>query len=327
MEDVARIAGVSAITVSRVLRTPDKVNAETRARVAAAIGALGYVPNLAAGTLKSDRSGIVAAIVPTLQNSIFAETVQGLSDALSEEGYQLLIANSGYSTAAEESLVTAFLGRQPDGLVLTGVHHSPALATRLARIGLPVVETWDMTPAPIDMVVGFSNFEAARQMTHALAARGYRRIAFAGVAPESEWRSAQRQAGYMRALAELGLSPHVLTVTTTGLAIHGGAAVLAALPAREPGLDAVFYANDVLAFGGLTHCRRIGWQVPGDLAIAGFGDFEIARESIPALTTVRIPAFAIGQSAARMILDHLAGRTVAPRLLDLGFEIVMRESA
>jgi LacI family gluconate utilization system Gnt-I transcriptional repressor len=327
MADVASRAGVAAITVSRALRDPASVSPEVRKRVTAAVKALGYVPNLAAGTLKSQRSQIVAAIVPTLQSSIFAETVQGLSDELRAQGYQLLLANSGYSTSEEEALVAALLGRQPEGIVLTGVKHTRKLRDLLAGVSIPVVETWDLADDPIDMMVGFSNFAAAREITLALAERGYRHIAFAGVPPDSEPRSARRQAGYVQAMTERGLPQFIDTDIEVGLVIRNGGDALERLLARHPEIDAVFFANDPLAFGALQRCQRRGWAVPGRIAVAGFGDFEIARETIPTLTTVRIPGYDIGRTAARMILER--GRNVRPaaQVVDLGFELVFRESA
>jgi LacI family transcriptional regulator, gluconate utilization system Gnt-I transcriptional repressor len=327
MADVADRAGVSAITVSRALRTPDKVSPRARARIDAAIRALGYVPNLAAGTLKSQRSRIVAAIVPTLANSIFAETVEGMTDVLREHGYQLLLGNAGYSPETEEALVAAFLGRQPDGLILTGVQHTRRVRAQLRDARMPVVETWELTDAPIDLLVGFSNFEAARRMTLALIARGYRNIAFAGVDPASEPRSGRRQAGYCSAIEAQGRTPIIFTVAhEAGQTIHNGARAMAQMLQDRPEVDAVFFANDFLALGALMECARRKLAVPGRIAIAGFGDFEVAREVIPSLTTVRIPGRDIGRRAAAMLVERLAGQKTEMRL-DLGFEIVLRDSA
>jgi LacI family gluconate utilization system Gnt-I transcriptional repressor len=171
MEDVARLAGVSAITVSRALRHPEKVANETRDRITSAIRTLGYVPNLTAASLASNRSGIIAAIIPTVTNSIFADTVQGMSDRLRREGYQLLLGNTGYSVEEESALVSAFLARRPDGIILTGARHTPTTREMLADANLPVVETWDLAVEPIDMMVGFSNFEAAHAWQSAATAR------------------------------------------------------------------------------------------------------------------------------------------------------------
>lgn len=340
MVDVARRAGVGTITVSRVLRTPERVSLEVRERVMAAMQATGYVPNLAAGTLKSQRSRVVAAIVPTLRNTIFAETVDGLADGLREHGFQLLIASSGYSLETEASILLNLLGQQPVAVVLTGTTHDPIVHDMLRSRGLPVVETWDLADDPIDCAVGFSNFEAARQMTLALAKRGYQRIAFAGAPPEREQRGAQRLAGYRQAISELGRRPQSITLQDLGVTIASGERAARQLLklARPP--DAVFFVNDVAAFGAAQACMRLGVSVPRQLAIAGFGDFELANASNPPLTTVRIPGDSIGRTTAQLIVNRLAAqersadpiddpyrRVESPKSFDLGFEVVIRDSA
>ena len=331
MVDVAQRAGVGTITVSRALRTPQQVSQEVRDRVFAAMEATGYVPNLAAGTLKSQRSRVVAAIVPTLRNTIFAETVEGLADGLREHGLQLLIASSGYSLEAEESILLNLLGQQPVAVVLTGIAHAPRVRSMLRSRGLPVVETWDLCDDPIDRAVGFSNLEAARRMTLALAARGYRRIAFAGAPPQLEHRAAQRLAGYRQAMAELGRAAQIITLDDLGVTFASGERAVGQLLERKRPPDAVFFVNDVVAFGAAQACLRLGVAVPDRLAIAGFGDFELARASNPPLTTVRIPGEQIGRTTARLIVESLAAGDpplAGPeRVVDLGFEIVSRESA
>jgi LacI family gluconate utilization system Gnt-I transcriptional repressor len=327
MADVARAIGVSAITVSRALSRPERVSPATRARVEAAVRALGYVPNLAAGTLKSQRSRIVVAIVPTLAGSIFAETVDGMTEGLREAGYQLLLANSGYAPETEESLVRTFLGRRPDGLILTGLHHTEGARAQIRAARIPVVEIWERDAAPIDMNVGFSNFDAARCLTEALIARGYRRIAFAGVDPALEPRSRRREEGYRAALGRCGRAPILHRINEDrGVTIGSGARTVPALLEVSPAIDAVLFANDLPAFGAVQECARRGIAVPGRLAVAGFGDFEVAREAHPALTTVRVPGAEMGRRAARMILDRIAGRSPTP-IVDLGFEVMLRASA
>lgn len=340
MVDVARRAGVGTITVSRALRTPERVSPEVRGRVMAAMQATGYVPNLAAGTLKSQRSRVVAAIVPTLRNTIFAETVDGLADGLRAHGLQLLIASSGYSVESEASILLNLLGQQPVAVVLTGTAHDPRVRAMLRSRGMPVVETWDLSDDPIDRAVGFSNFEAARHMTLALAARGYQRIAFAGAPPEREQRGAQRLAGYRQAISELGRRPQTVTLEDLGVTFASGERVVQQLLDRARPPDAVFFVNDVAAFGAAQACVRRGVAVPRQLAIAGFGDFELASACNPPLTTVRIPGERIGRTTAQLIVERLAEPTgpasvadlagrqpPATRSLDLGFEIISRASA
>lgn len=351
MADVARQAGVGTITVSRALRTPELVSPEVRERVRAAVESTGYVPNLAAGTLKSQRSKIVAAIVPTLRNTIFADTVEGLADELRAHGYQLMLASSGYSRETEEDILRKLLGQQPAAVVLTGTEHSARVRSLLTGLRIPVIETWDLTNRPIDRVVGFSNREAARQLTLALARRGYRRIAFVGTPPEFERRATLRLEGYRQAMRELDLPADELIDDDAGVTIAAGARAIDRLLQRPRQPDAVFFVNDVPAFGAIQQCQRLGIEVPGRVAIAGFGDFEIASAALPSLTTVRIPGENIGRTAARMLVEALtdgstgvtasatsrtsasgasASGTLAAganRVVDLGFEVVLRESA
>jgi LacI family gluconate utilization system Gnt-I transcriptional repressor len=336
MADVAQHAGVGTITVSRALRSPQQVSPQVRERVRAAIEATGYVPNFAAGTLKSQRSRMVAAIVPTLRSAIFAETVDALADGLRARGLQLLIASSGYSSEAEESILRTLLGQQPVAVVLTGTHHASGVRALLRARRLPVVETWDLAEDPIDRAVGFSNRAAARAMTLELAARGHRRIAFVGTPPGIEQRAAQRLAGYRDAMAELGLEADVEMLDDLGVSIASGERAAEALLARPRPPQAAFFVNDVAAFGAVQVCQRLGVAVPKDLAIAGFGDFELARASNPPLTTVRIPGALIGATAARLVLERLAGDAapegpqagdVGARCVDLGFEVISRRSA
>ena len=335
MVDVARRAGVGTMTVSRALRTPEQVSPEVRQRVVAAMRATGYVPNLAAGTLKSQRSRVVAAIVPTLRNTIFAETVDGLA-----QGFQLLIANSGYSVEDEETILLNLLGQQPVAVVLTGTSHTPRVRALLRSRGLPVVETWDLSDDPIDRAVGFSNFEAARCMTLALVDRGYRRIAFAAIPPGKEQRAAQRLLGYRRAMRELKLPPQTVELEDLGTSFASGERAIRALLALERPPDAVFFVNDVAALGAAQACARMGVSVPGRIAIAGFGDFELATAAHPPLTTVGIPGRQIGETAAHLILERLGTATASAgpqamnakaaatgRYVDLGFKIILRESA
>lgn len=324
IEDVAKAAGVSAITVSRALREPHRVAEETRRAVLRAVSRLGYVPDLVAGALASYRSRVIGAIVPTIAGAMFADTVQGMSDALHAEGYQLLLGAHGYDLAAELALVQAFIGRRADGLILTGVQHAPATRRILAVAAVPVVETWDIGRAPLDMTVGFSNFRAARAMAEHLVARGYRRLAFVSGPLRAHDRSRPRRDGFR---AGAGGMPLVELHMASGSDMRSGANAIVELMAREAKVEAAFFVNDTMAAGALMECTRRGWPMPGRVAIAGFGDFEVAAAVAPALTTVRISGYEIGRRAALMLTARLAGKEVPPATVDLGFEIVARDSA
>ena len=324
MEDVARLAGVSMMTVSRAIREPGKVATATRQRVADAIAKIGYVPNLTAGSLASNRSRIVSAIVPTIDNSIFAETVRGLSETLALGGYQLMLGQTGYDENAEEALVAAFLGRRVDGMVVTGVSHSALTRQRLAQAGIPVVETWDLTPRPIDMVVGFSNRAAGREMARYLLAKGHRRIGFAGGGDD---RTLARLAGFEAAVKRVHGAYLVRVLVAAGTSFTGGREALSDLLDQDRKLQAIFFSNDALAVGALMECRRRGIPVPGGLAIAGFADLNIAAAVAPSLTSVQVGSRHIGSEAARMLLMRLEGKPIAQPIRDLGFSIIARESA
>jgi LacI family gluconate utilization system Gnt-I transcriptional repressor len=325
MKDVARLAGVSVITVSRVMREPERVAEETRARVLSAVESMGYVPNLVARSLKSRRSGIIAAVIPSITHSIVAEVIRGMDDVLKEEGIHLLLADSGFSPKEEEALVAAFLARRPDAIYLTGTTHTLGTRRMLDSARIPVVEAGNLTDTPIDMVVGYSNAEAARAMTHVLIAKGRRTIGYIGQAGRQFIdRVNDRHAGYCAALRDEHLAPHEQLQVEVELSYRGGAAGLAELLRRAPGLDAVFCTSDVIAVGALFECQRRALAVPAALAITGMDDQEIASQCVPALTTVRMPRYEMGRRAAAMLCQRLTGVAVEARSIDLGFEVVAR---
>jgi LacI family transcriptional regulator, gluconate utilization system Gnt-I transcriptional repressor len=322
IEDVATRAGISAITVSRALRNPAKVAPATRARVAAAIEALGYIPNLSASSLASRRSGIVALLVPTIANSIFADTVQGVADAIGAAGLQLLLGDYRYSDLGELNLLRALIGRQPDALVVVGVVRDATLRAMLVRLAIPVIETWDLTDQPIDTVIGFSNEAAGAAIARHFIAGGRKRLAFVG---GRDHRARARAAGFAYAAAEAGL-PSPREITVEGIGVAQGRRALAEAMAAMPQAQAVFFATDILAVGGLLECQRRAIGVPSEVAIAGLGDLEIARELEPALTTVAIPSYDIGRRAGEAVVARLAGERSARRVIDLGFTVQARAS-
>ena len=326
MEDVARLAGVTKMTVSRALRSPDQVAVATRLRIERAMAEIGFVPNGNASSLSSGQSRIVAALIPTIHHAVFAATVQGLADVLAPNGYHLLLADTRHDTTQEAALVDAFLSRRPDGLVLTGMRHDAALRTRLQRAGLPIVETWEISAKPLDIAVGFSNRRAAIAMTRHLLACGYRRIAFINGQRRNNDRVQRREQGYVHALREAGLPHRIETLTDDAVHVADGAAALSRIVEADPATDAVFCTNDILAIGALQECRRRGLSVPEQFGVAGFHDIEFAAAAQPALTTVRAPAYDIGRQAALSLLARLSGDLSRPTRIELPFEIVSRES-
>jgi LacI family gluconate utilization system Gnt-I transcriptional repressor len=328
LADVSKLAGVSAITVSRALNTPDLVSPETREKVRLAVAQTGYVPNLLAGGLASNRSRLVAALVPTIAGPVFLETIQALTETLAEHGYQLMLGQSGYDRSREDALIDAIVGRRPDGIVLTGIMHSAEGRRRLLASGIPVVETWDLTPTPIDMLVGFSHEQAGAATARFLHGRGHRRPA---IVTGDDRRADLRRAGFEQAWRALeadaaapSLPVHRVPAPTT---LGGGRSALADLLDNGVPIDALACSSDVLAHGAIIEAQSRGLRVPDDLGVIGFGDLAFARHAHPAITTVRIDGPAIGRQAARCIVERAEGREVVPKVMDLGFSVIERDSA
>jgi len=323
LHDVAKLAGVAPITASRAINTPDQVSETVRTKVGDAIARTGYVPNFLAGGLASQRSRLVAAVVPTISGPVFLQTIQSLTEALAERGYQLMLGQSGYSSDREDALLGAIIGRRPDGIVLTGIMHSAEGRRRLLAAGIPVVETWDLTPTPIDMLVGFSHEEVGRSVAAFLQAKGRRRLA---VISGSDERAIRRQVAFQATARALGLGEVRVVVVPAPTTLRSGRAALVELMQGGPKPDAVFCSSDLLALGVMTQAQASSMAVPKRLAIVGFGDLEFAADLEPGLTTVRIDGGAIGRQASQFIVDRAEGRTGGQRLVDIGFSIVERDT-
>jgi LacI family gluconate utilization system Gnt-I transcriptional repressor len=327
LADVALSAGVSAMTVSRALREPERLHPETLKLILAKVAELAYLPNESARSLASKRSRIVAAVVPTLSYSLYAETVQGLSDGLRRAGFELMLGDSGYSTRIEKSLVAAFVARGVDALVLTGVEHLKATRELVVANALPVAEIWDLGRDPLGLAVGFSNRAAGRAVGELLASLGRRRWAFMGTVPRRTHRSRKRMQGFRKAAEALSLGPPVEALVKDGMLIGEAREAAERLLRNSAEIDAVFCANDLLACGLLQVARQQGRRVPEDLAIVGFGDFDFASIIEPGITTVRVPGYRMGLVAAESLLAQRSGQPPAARTVDLGFEVVRRGTA
>lgn len=324
LHDVAKLAGVAPITASRALSSPSQVSAEVLKKVTDAVSRTGYVRNVLAGGLASTRSRLVAAVVPTIAGPVFLQTVQSLTEALGERGYQLMLGQSGYVNSREDALLEAIIGRRPDGIVLTGIMHSPEGRKRLLAAGIPVVETWDLTPTPLDMLVGFSHAEVGRKVAGFLHAKGRRHLAV--VAGDDE-RARRRHGAFSDTARALGLPDVPIKRVPAPTTLKSGRAALSELLGEHPTIDAVFCSSDLLALGVMIEAQSRGISVPGQLSVVGFGDLEFAADLQPALTTVRIDGAAIGRQAAQFIVDRAEGRQVDQRVVDIGFSIAERQSA
>ena len=326
MIDVARLAGVSAQTVSRTISRPALVSAATRAMVRKAIDRLSYIPNSAARNLATSASRIVAAVIPTLSNSVYAEEVSHMTRLLEAEGYSVLIGDSEYSLEREGQLIQSFLERRPEAMILTGTEHSRLTRRLIKQSGVLTIETWNTDAPPIELAVGFSNIGAGLAMGNHLVSRGYRAIAFVGGAEDQDYRGYARYLGLAKAVKEAGLPTPPAIAVSMPPRKGDGIAGLERLLSTYPKTDAVFFSSDALALNAMLECLRRGIPVPKRLAICGFGDYEYSDQVQPRLTTIQIPAALMGETAAHMILESIHGKKLPERKVDIGFQLVARES-
>ena len=310
------------MTVSRALNRPEKVSRKTLELVQKAIDTVGYVPNLLAGSLRSSKSRIVAAIVPSIETSMFAAAVEALSDRLSEAGYEVLLGLSGFDQSKEDRILSAVLSRKPDAIFLTGIRHSTQARRQLLAAGIPVVESWDLTPSPIDMAVGFSHFGAGQCAARHLLSKNHRRFA---VIAASDERALQRRDGFTAELAHHGITA-AATVTSAPGTLELGRSAFAELVRREAVPDALFCTSDPLAQGAITEAQVSGMNVPNEVAVMGFGGFSFSAHMHPTLTTISFDRRKIGLIAADAILSELNGMPRHDRVIDIGFHLLERES-
>lgn len=324
MRDVAREAGVSPMTVSRALKRDGTVNAATRKLVRDAADRLGYVYDTTAQAFRAQRSGFLAVTLPSINNANFAATHQALTEALAGSELQLLLGITNYRLEEEERLIRQLLARRPEAIILTGGHHSEAARKLLAAVQIPVLEIWDLPADPIGHVVGFSNAQAMDLIVTHLAETGRRKLGFLGTSGDSDQRGMERRQGAVMAARRLGL-PEIrhLDAGAAPASMAEGARAIEAAGRGVHDLDALLCVSDPVAFGAIMALQRMGFDVPADIAVTGFGAFEIAGVARPTITTVDVGAAQIGQEAGRLMIESLQSddpfpavtRKSVPRLL------------
>ena len=325
LADVALAAGVSPITVSRALRGERAVDPALVERVQAAALSLGYVPDPAARALASQRSSHVTVLIPMLSNTLFVDLFEAVQRGLRPAGYQVLMGVTHYDSDEEEQLLREQLLQRPAGLLVTGLARSDAARALITQSGVPCVHLMEMSAEPGVYSVGFSQTDAAADLTRHLLARGYRRIAF--VAVQLDARTLQRMKGWRQVMQAAGLHDAVLEWQDPApSSIALGAQLFEQIMRTQGDVDAVFFCNDDLAQGALMAALRMGIAVPQRVAVAGFNDLTGSDQMLPTLTTVRTPRAGMGEAAARMLLALMGGESVASPCVDLGYELVVRGS-
>ncbi len=317
LAQVAEAAGVGESTVSRVLRNHGSFSGKTKDRVMSAVERLGYVPNRIAGTLASTGSRLVAFVIPSLSNIVFADVLRGASGTLEENQHQAVFAVTDYDLEREEALVASMLAWRPAAVMLAGYEHSERTIKMLRAANCRVVELLDVDGIALDLAVGFSNRAAGRESADFLLKRGYRRIGYVGHDLDRDTRAGKRYSSFCETLSANGVPLVDQEIHLGASSVENGRLALDQLLARTPHLDAVYFSNDDMALGGYFHCLAHRIAIPSQLAIFGYNGLDIGRVMPQALSTIRTPRVATGQVAAQLIVDN-----VPPRVVDLGFELI-----
>ncbi|MBF9035174.1 LacI family DNA-binding transcriptional regulator [Rhodobacterales bacterium HKCCE2091] len=301
LRDVAEAAGVSEMTVSRVLRNRDDVSAGTRKRVFEAARRLGYVPNKIAGALASSRVNLVGVIIPSLSNMVFPDVLAGIGDILDETPLQPVVGTSKYDPEREERVIYEMLSWRPSGLIVAGLEHTEASRAMMRAAGIPVIEVMDLDGDPVAAAVGISHVDAGRETAREIAARGYTRIGYLGASNFADHRAHKRLKGFEEGLAEAGLTLADRILYDGASGFGTGRRITEALLSRTPDLDFLYYNTDMNAAGGLLYCLAKGMRIPDDIGLAGFNSFEMLEGLPMRIATMDSRRRDIGRSAAELV--------------------------
>lgn len=323
MMTIADIVGVTQATVSRAINNPEKVSKKTLDKINDAIALTGYVPNLVAGALASSKSKMIAAIIPSITNIVYAAMVQKFSKLLREAGYQTILVESGFSFEEEQKLVNSLLSRRPDGILLTGIHHSNDCRRQLLASKIPVVEVWDYTENPIDICVGFSHTEAGAEAANYAINKGYTNAAVVSAGDE---RALRRRDAFCNRYKKLGFSTPKLINYSGAASIGRGRSAMSELAENNFKNGVIFCSSDLLAHGVLIEANARGVSIPEQISVIGFGDQDYAQDTIPPLTSIKVDRARLGKEAANALLERISGNNTKNIKIDIGFEIIQRET-
>ncbi|NNK79805.1 MAG: LacI family DNA-binding transcriptional regulator [Litoreibacter sp.] len=308
LNDVAQAAGVSTATVSRFINSPEQLTESTRKKVKIAVNKLGYTPNFGARVMAAKRTNTIGAIIPTMENAIFARGLQAFQEELRQNGYTLLVASSSYRTDIEEEQIRSLVSRGADGLLLIGHERAPGVRRFLETQGVPALVAWTYDAAAALPSIGFDNRKSMRALVEEVLKMGHRRIGVISAATKANDRAQLRVLGVRDAMAAAGLDAENLPIVETTYGVDAGALAFERLMRENEWLTAIICGNDVLAVGAMTQARALGLRVPEDVSVTGFDDIELATIVEPALTTVHVPHRDMGSKAARMLIQIVEGK-------------------
>ncbi|MEO9823265.1 MAG: LacI family DNA-binding transcriptional regulator [Paracoccaceae bacterium] len=322
LSQVAREAGVSKMTASRVLRSEGGYSEKTRVKVMAKVDELGYLPNRLATVFAGDKSStFVGVSIPDLGNEVFAQVLEGIDRKLGALGHQSVLGLTQHTMQEEENWIRTVLSWQPAGLILTGRYHSQSAIEMLRNAGIPIVEIWDLNSSPLDISVGINHFDAGFDMGRYLVGCGYKKIGYVGTSHDTANAASTRLDGFCKAVEGGG------GTVERQLCLHDTATYYPGFYGTEQllggarGIECIFYQNDAMAFGGLQYCESKGMSVPDDMGIAGWGDLPIASVMGKRLTSMHVPHLKLGQAAAEMMMARLSDEPVET-CRDIGFRLI-----
>ena len=327
MKDVAVAAKVSTATVSRCLNEPGKVSKNTRTRVMQAIDTLNYTPNFGARAIAANRTGIFGAVIPTMENAIFARGVEAFQKVLVEKNATMLVASSDYDPEQEARQIRTLVGRGADGLLLIGFQRSPEIYRFLSEREIPVVIAWACTTDTNQSFVGFDNHAASMELVEKAISLGHRSFAYISAPTHLNDRARERVSGAKMAVAKAGLDPLAVQVIETDYSIQNGRDAFVKIAEMRQGHvpSLVICGNDVLAVGAIQAAENLGLIVPYDVSVVGFDDIELSSVISPALTTVHVPHQDMGRLAAETLYSLVTDAS-DPMHIKLETQIVMRDS-
>ena len=304
--DVARRAGVSIMTVSRAMSGSSKISPDTKARIQNAAEELGYVSNIFAGSLRNQRSSMVAVIIPSINDLVFGEILSGINSILRPRGYFTMIGESFFDPEEEFKVIKSLLAMQPAGIILTGgIHHKPGLAELLNKRSCPILQMWDTDNLDFDYHVGPSQIEAGQIIANHFIEKGFRKVAYIGAELSIDVCAFQRFRAFRDRLSEVGISVEAETDDSIARQPESGKILTERLLTRTSDLDAIFYLNDSMAVGGLSYLADKGLSAPKDVAVAGFNGSTQKFAIRTKLTTVDVPKYEIGKVSGAKLLELL----------------------
>lgn len=325
LEDVARAANVSTATISRSINEPHKVATNTRERIEKVIQELGFTPNFGGKVLATNRSNTVGAIIPTMDNSMFASGLQAFQEALSASGIITLVSSTGYDSDHELNQIRSLVAHGADGLLLIGASRPQETNDFLALRNIPYVISWSFEADESRVFAGFDNKKAAYKMTRKVLEFGHRRIDMIAGCSIGNDRASARIQGLKQALSDFGPEARLLHVIETDYSLEHGGNALENLMNSPDAPTAIVCGNDVLAVGAILRAQQLGLRVPEEISITGFDDISLATAVSPPLTTVRVPQRRMGKMAATLLMELLSTGT-PPASIEIDTEVVLRGS-